>query len=408
MTHQTLPLPAESTGKCPVLQRILPTDGTQLHPSPTLAEWRAEAAATPLTYADGHVGWIVTRHELAQTVLADPRFTRETTRLPMPGNPHADIDDDAQESIRVGGPLDNDGDVHAKLRRAIAPRFSLKAARGYRSQIADIVHRQIGSFDAKEKPVDLTANYAEPISAQVHCFVMGVPEQLISKYSEIFVGESTFQEKFDFAREALALKRQAPAEDVLSDLVRSELSRHETEGLALVVLSAGRDSIAHLISTSVVALLQQRDQWDWLRANPEGMTTAVEEFVRVGSLFVTLFSRTAKEEAVVGSLRVLAGQSVSVAVAAANRDERRFEDPDRFDVTRDAFGHLGFGHGIHACVGQQVARIAITEAVAALIAEFPELQLIDADQLRPIPFAHPVATYATGRVMVVGGKRPEA
>ncbi|MCA4132584.1 cytochrome P450 [Arthrobacter sp. M4] len=393
--------PRGAANECPALHgRALPTDGTQLRLSPTLAAWRDEAAATPLQYADGHVGWIVTRNELAKEILLDPRFTRETTRLPMPGDPHADIDADAQESIRVGGPLDNDGDVHARLRRAIAPRFSLKAARSYRAKIAEIVQAQIGSIAKHVGPVDLTSAYAAPISAQVHCLVMGVPDRLSAAYSPIFVGESTLQRKFDFAREALALKQQEPGDDVLSDLVRSDLSPHEQEGLALVVLSAGRDSVAHLISTSVVALLLHREQWDWLGANPDRMPAAVEEFVRVGSLFVTLFSRTAKEDLTIGSLEVQTGQSVSVAVAAANRDERQFDNPEQFDVTRDAFGHLGFGHGIHACVGQQVARTVIAEAVWALMERWPGLRLVDAEQLRPLPFAHPVATHATGQVLV--------
>lgn len=380
--------------------RSLPADGTQLRPSPTLAAWRDEGAATPLSYDDGHVGWIVTRHELAQEILTDPRFTRRTTRLPCPGDPHADIDDDARESFRVGGPLDNDGEVHRRLRRAIAPRFSVKAARSHRAEIAGIVRRQLALLAANPGPVDLTVHYAEPISAQVHCLVVGVPDSDAEQYTRIFVGDSTLQQKFDFTRELLARKRVELGDDVLSDLLRSDLERLEIEGLAQVVLSAGRDSVAHVIATTVVALLTHRDQWDLLRDDPGRVITAVEEFVRVGSLFLTLFSRTATQEVTIGPLTVHEGQSVSVCPAAANRDERRFADPDRFDVTRDAFGHLGFGHGIHGCVGQQVARVAIAEAVAGLIAELPDLRLVDAEQLRPLPFAHPVATYRTGAVIV--------
>ncbi|WP_344050571.1 cytochrome P450 [Microbacterium lacus] len=344
----------------------------------------------------------MTRHELATEILRDPRFTREFTRLPMSGEPHANIDADATESIRVGGPLDNDGSVHARLRRAITGRLSVKAARSYRPRIEEIVQEQLASLQqAEARPIDLTAAYSEPISARVHCLVMGVPADREDEYFDVFVGASTLQDKFDFARARLAEKRGAPSVDVLSDLASSDLSRHEKEGLALVMLSAGRDSVAHLISTSTVALLREdRSQWEWLRTNPEGMVRAVEEFVRVGSLFLTLFSRTAKEDVVYDSLTVRAGESVSVALPAANRDPRRFDRPDTFDVQRDAYGHLGFGYGIHGCAGQQVARVAITEAISALLRGLPTLELVDADQLRPMPFAHPVATYKTGAVRV--------
>lgn len=401
MTDRGAATPVPSAGGCPFAAgRTLPVDGTQLAPSPTLAAWRAEADATPLTYSDGHDGWIVTGHALAQAVLADPRFTRQVTRFPLPGSGIDELDDAARESLRTGVPLDNDGEVHARLRRTLTPRFSLRAARGHRERIAAIVRGQLASFTATRAPADLTSGFAEPISAAVHCLVMGVPDSFADRYSRLFVGRSSSQQKFDFTREVLARKREDPADDVLSDLVRSDLTPSAIEGLAFMVLTAGRDSVAHVISTAVVALLTNPGQWDALRDDPGRLPAAVEEFVRVGSLFLTLFSRTATEDVVIGEFTVRAGQSVSVSPAAANRDERVFADPDAFDVARDAFGHIGFGYGIHGCVGQQVARVAIAEAVGALIAELPGLRLVEAEQLSPMPFAHPVATYSTGAVVV--------
>jgi cytochrome P450 len=126
----------------------------------------------------------------------------------------------------------------------------------------------------------------------------------------------------------------------------------------------------------------------------------MEEFMRVGAMFVTLFPRTATQDLEIDGTTFRAGETVSVSPVGANRDERAFERPDEFDITRDAFGHLGFGHGLHGCVGQQVARIEITEALGQLIAEFPTLRLEYAEQLGPMPFAHPVATYEAGSVVV--------
>jgi cytochrome P450 len=103
---------------------------------------------------------------------------------------------------------------------------------------------------------------------------------------------------------------------------------------------------------------------------------------------------------VVDGVTIHAGQSVSVSSVAGNRDERRFPSPEEFDVTRDAYGHLGFGHGLHGCVGQQLARIEITEAITQLIGGIPSLRLVHAEQSEPMPFAHPVATYEAGAVLV--------
>jgi cytochrome P450 len=117
-------------------------------------------------------------------------------------------------------------------------------------------------------------------------------------------------------------------------------------------------------------------------------------------MFLTLFPRTATEDVEIGGVKISKGQSVSVSPVSANHDERQFANPEKFDVTRDAFGHLGFGHGIHGCIGQQVARVEIREAILQLIQKVPTLQLVNSQQLEPIAFAHPVATYSAGEVLV--------
>ena len=209
------------------------------------------------------------------------------------------------------------------------------------------------------------------------------------------------QEKYDFIREVLELRRENPGEDVISDLLASDdITRHETEGLLRLLLGAGRDSVAYLIATTSVALLTNPAQLSRLISNPELIDSAVEEFMRFGAMFITLFPRTALEDVELEGVLVKAGQSVSVSSVAANRDPARWENPDAFDVTRDGFGHLGFSCGIHGCIGQQVARIEISEAIRQLILGCDGLRLLHAEQLTPMPFAHPVAVYEAGAVMV--------
>jgi len=123
--------------------------------------------------------------------------------------------------------------------------------------------------------------------------------------------------------------------------------------------------------------------------------------MRVGAMFITVFARTALEDVEIDGVAIPAGTSVAVSPVAANRDPAHWgDDADGFDVERDAFGHLGFGYGIHGCIGQQVARVEIREAITALLEEFPGLRLVSAEQLEPQPFAHPVAVYEAGEVLV--------
>jgi cytochrome P450 len=187
---------------------------------------------------------------------------------------------------------------------------------------------------------------------------------------------------------------------VLSDLLGSDFSDGEIDGLTFALFSSGRDSVAYLIATATVALLRHPSQLEALRSDPSLMPGAIEEFMRCGAMFITLFPRTATEDVQLGETHIAAGDSVSVSPVAANRDERRFDNPDEFDITRDAYGHLGFGHGIHGCVGQQLARLEIRQAIGQLLAGLPGLRLIEAEQLEPMPFAHPVATYEAGAVVV--------
>jgi cytochrome P450 len=387
----------------------LPEDGTQLMPSASLAELRSSAAATPLKYTGDHTGWLVTDYELAKQVLGDDRFSQKSTRFPdrQGGHPLADIgkdlgsliDEDAIEALTVANVLALDSPQHEKVRRAMITRFMVKAVRGRGAEVRAIVARQLDRLKEHGSPADITMEYGHPISAYVHCLVLGVPERFIERYVAEYE-DAAPQAQFDLVREVLAEKADSLAEDALSDLLRAGLSRHEIEGAAWILMSVGRDNVARMISTMTVALLSNPDQLAVLRDDPSLMPGAVEEILRFGTPFLGLFVRTATDDFKLDGYTFEAGQSVTVSAVAANRDPKRFDHPDEFDVSRDAFGHLGFGFGAHSCVGQQLARIEIREAVSALIEGLPDLRLVHADQLGPMPFANPVGMHDTGTVVV--------
>lgn len=395
---------------CPFHASSLPGDGTPLRPSPTLASWRDKGPVVGLRYEDGHEGLVATRYEIARAVLEDTRFSMRPERMPVGPSVHVtatnpvparvELDDAAQRSEALNL-LFLDGTQHSRLRRAVTSRFSVKQARARRDWVSELVARQLAELQAAGSRADIWLDYARPIAAKTHCHVIGVPEADFDDFIRLFVDPSTVQQRYDFIRHLLQSREGDPGDDVISDLLASgSLSREEIEGLLHVLLIAGRDSVAYLIATATVALLTHPDQLAALRDEPEGIDAAIEEFMRFGAMFVTVFARTALEDVEVEGVSIPAGQSVSVSPVAANRDPRQWERPDEFDVSRDAFGHLGFGHGIHSCIGQQLARVEIREAVGQLIAGCPGLRLVSAEQLEPMPFADPVAVYDAGSVIV--------
>ena len=389
--------------------RKLPIDGTPLCPSATLAQWREEAAATPLEYEDGHQGLVINRYELAKLILEDKRFSQKPIRIPA----HQVIREESDPGINVvGGELATegeldpgnllflDGEQHLKIRRAVTSRFSVRAAKGYESDIKTIVSKQIKHLISQGSPVDLTEHYSEPISAHGHARVLGIPESFFKDYERLFVGKSEENEKIDYLRRVLASKKNFLAEDVLSDLLKSDLSKNEIEGLTFSLMVSGRDNVAYMISTGILALLRHPDQLQALRDDPTLIDAGIEELLRISAVFLTMFPRTAMEDVEIDGVKIARGQSVSVSAVAANHDGRQYSDPDRFDLSRDAFGHLGFGNGIHGCLGQQVARIEIKEGIMQLIKAFPNLKLVRAEQDAPMPFVHPVAAYQVGQVIL--------
>jgi cytochrome P450 len=376
--------------------------GTPLVPSETLGTLRDEAAAVPFLYSDGHQGWLVTRHSLGRAVLEDARFSMYPRRMPLgPAGGHPpEVDDRALRSTHDADLLSLDEPQHGKLRRSVLGRFSVRTVRGHQETVREIVRTQLAHLLEVGSPADLTAEYSQPISAHTHCFVLGVPDSHAQKFISLFVAKSTSQQKWEFVREVVELKRDDLGEDVISDLLRSELTPTEIEGLLLVLMVSGRDSVAYMITTGTHILLSHPDQAALLREDPTLIQPAIEEFMRYGTMFVTLFPRTALEDVELEGVLIRKGETVSVSPVGANRDERRFEDPDVFEVTRDSFGHLAFGHGQHGCIGQQLARLELRTAFGALLAEIPSLTLVEAEQREPLPWASDLPTYEAGSLIV--------
>jgi cytochrome P450 len=387
----------------------LPADGTPLCPSAQFADMRASCPAARLQFQDGHVGHIALSHGLARAVLEHMGFSLRPTRLPSSANgaeksAYNDLDEDAQEGLRGADLLTLDGGDHARARRVILPKLSVKVVRSLQPQIEQITAGALDRLPEGPEAVEIHHNFSEPISFATHGLLLGFDGYLVDEFRAIFTGATSSQDQFDFARRLLQQKRSNLGDDLLSTLIESDLTAQEKEALTFVLLSSGRDSIAYFISTSILALIRNPTQLQLLRAEPERMAAAVEELIRYGTMFLTLFPRTASEDFELEGYAVAAGETVAVSAVAANRDPQKFENPNELDITRVAAGHVGFGHGIHSCLGQQYARAVLTQVIGSFFERYPAASVEFAEQDQPMLFAHPIATYQAGKIkLFLGG-----
>ncbi|MEV8156271.1 cytochrome P450 [Streptomyces fradiae] len=329
--------------------------------------------------------WLATRYADARLVLGDRRFSRAE------GAHH---DEPRQSEARQdSGILSMDPPEHTRLRTLVAKAFTMHQVEKLRPQVRELTHGFLDAMEAAGPPVDLVEHYALPIPVAVICRMLGVPEEDRPRFrvwsDAVLSTSSLTAEEFHRNREELRAymadlvrdHRESPRPDLMTALIDARdtgdrLSELELVDLCVGLLVAGHETTASQIPNFVYALLDHPDQLALLRERPELIGGAVEELLR----FVPLgsgaaFPRYATEDIEVGGTLVRAGEPVLVAVGAANRDALKFTEPGRLDITRTQVQHLGFGHGVHHCLGAPLARLELQEALLALLTRFPALRL---------------------------------
>jgi cytochrome P450 len=328
----------------------------------------------PVAHSDRHGGFsMVTRFDDVRAVAADYRtFSNKDGSLvvPTPGLPPVPA-------------LDFDEPEHRRWTKIMQPLLSSSAVKAVEPMIHEVVSNQIDSFiDAGSS--DLYSSFAEPIPAYVVGRLVGLntkaSEQMrvvAMKYFEA-AGTPDFAARQDdftaFAQDALAERRKRPRGDYLSLVASGELNGEkindlEVAGVVFALLVGGHHSTAAALAGLLHHALTVPGLKDALVADPEMIGPAVEESLRLTTP-LQFFARTAQENTDVAGEKLEAGRRVVVNFAAANLDEKRFPNPDSFDLGRPRNHHLGFGHGIHLCIGRHLARaelrIALSEALRRL------------------------------------------
>lgn len=381
------------------------------HPFDPPAELRRLRAGRPinrLAFPDGHLGWLVTGHSVGRQVLSDPRFSarQELRHFPV----RLPLVSEQRGPARPGWFIRMDPPDHTRYRRLLTGQFTVRRMNQLMPRIMTIAEEHLDAMARQGPPADLVKAYALPIPSLVICELLGVPYAERERFQQqtttmISFGATTEQvmaalaDLGQFLYQLVLAKRAAPTDDLLGGLVESgELTDQELTGIAMLLLIAGHETTANMLALGVYALLRNPDQLAALRGDPALVDGAVEELLRYLSIIHTGLTRTALEDVTIEDELVARGETVVVAVAEANRDAAHFAAPDVLDIRRSATGHIAFGHGVHQCLGQQLARIEMRVGYTALFKRFPDLRLAVAPQ--ELSMRSDMAVYGVHRLPV--------
>jgi cytochrome P450 len=353
--------------------------GCPFDPPAELAELREQRPLTRMAYPDGHVGWLVTNHELTRAVLGDTRFSSryELMHLPFPGP--------EMPSAPPGDMTGIDPPEHTRFRQLLAGHFTVRRMRLLTERVEQVCAERLDAMAEQGPPTDLVTAFAQPVPALMICELLGVPyadHDFFQRQALALTSTSAPMEEkgaalnalYDYLRDLVLAKRKNPTDDLLSDLTTSDLDDVELGGIGSFLLGAGLDTTSNMIALGTFALLTNPDQLAALRDGRSGVEQAVEELLRYLTIAHTNV-RAALTDVELGGEVIRAGETVTVSMQAANRDPARYPDPDVLDLSRHAVGHVALGYGIHQCLGQQLARVEMRAAFPALLTRFPTLRL---------------------------------
>lgn len=359
-------------------------------PAPDVEAVRDGAGIVRVPTPFGPPSWLLTRHEDVRRMLGDTAgFSNGWTTADLVGG--ASRDPRHLSGDGSGNLLSMDPPEHNRLRRMLTPEFTVRRMRRMEPRITEIVDEHLDLLERHGSPADLVSQYALPIPSLVICELLGVPvadrdefQERTRKQLDLTVPDD---DKVELGREAQAYMtdlveraRRDPGDDLIGMMIREhdeELTNAELIGVANLLLVAGHETTSNMLGLGTLALLRHPDQLAAVRDEPESVPGAVEELMRWLSVVNSGSPRLATRDVELGGVTIRRGDLVSFNLPAANRDSGLVADPDRFDIARPANQHLGFGHGIHHCLGAPLARMEMRIAFPALLRRFPALRLAD-------------------------------
>ncbi|MEV4972831.1 cytochrome P450 family protein [Streptomyces scopuliridis] len=371
-------------------------------PYPAYAWLREHSPVHRTALPSGVEAWLVTRYVDARQALADARLSKNPTHHAGPAHAKGKTGIPGERKAELMTHLLNiDPPDHTRLRRLVSKAFTPRRVAEFAPRVQELTDRLIDDFAAKGE-ADLIHDFAFPLPIYAICDLLGVPREdqddfrdwagMMLRHSKPGhaggprggVGRAVKKIR-GYLADLIHRKRADPGDDLISGLIRAgdhgeHLTENEAAAMAFIILFAGFETTVNLIGNGMFALLRHPDQRALLQrslaAGETGLlATGVEELLRYDGPVELATWRYATEPLTLGGERIATGDAVLVVLAAADRDPERFTDPDTLDLSRRDNQHLGYGHGIHYCLGAPLARVEGQTALATLLTRLPDVRL---------------------------------
>lgn len=354
-----------------------------LAPPAEFAEWRREPGLRRAMW-NGQLTWIISRYQDIRAALVDPRLSADT------------LPDSIRPSSEGSTPVifaRTDDPEHHRLRRMMTSQFTFRRTEAMRPQIQQLVDHYLGTMIDGGAPADIVRDFALPVPSLVIALLLGVPPEDLELFQHnTSVGldvNSTdeqrargFTEMFLYIQELVARKAREPGDDLISRLITDYVATDQLDNdtvavNAAIMMQAGHETTANMISLGVVALLDNPDIYAQLGRTEDAAVVArtVEELMRYLTIVHAQVDRVAVDDLTIGGQLIRAGEKVLMNLPAGNWDAEFAADPDKLDIRRNVRGHLAFGYGAHQCIGANLARVEMQVAFSTLARRLPSLQL---------------------------------
>lgn len=358
-------------------------------PYPALKALRDGFPAAAPIIRNGFRMWVVTRYADVRRVMADRSMQRDVAKR-MDRSDATLVRPQQAALLPIGfrrGVIDRDGDDHERLRALVDDEFRLNRTEELRPHTQQLANELLDALPVGE-PVDLVTGFTRPLAATVISELVGIPEHERDGFPDwensILTGTSreeitdAGEQMYALCNRMIELKRAQPADDIGTRLVRAQrdgkLSEDEASSTLGNLLIGGMEA-STTIGTGIALLLAHREQLSLLRADMRLLPGCVEEILRYEGPFRLLGPRFHDEPLELEGVAIPAGELIALCPAAANRDPRKFSDPDTFDITRRPNPHLAFGSGPHHCLGVHLGRMQTRVGLEAFFARFPDSRL---------------------------------
>lgn len=367
---------------------LVPLLRVGIDPVADLGRICSQSPVSRLPVPFGLTAWLVTGHSEARQVLADvDGFSTDFTHLAGA----------ATGVVATPGGLGfADPPEHTRLRRLLTPEFTMRRLARLGPRIHDIVSDRLDAIAAADGPVDLVAEFALPIPSLVICELLGVPYSDRQDFQRLAMARfnvtdgaaaplDAIGESLAYLRTVVTEQRRRPGDGLLGGIIRDhgdEVGDDELAGLADGVLTGGFETTASMLALGALVLLQDPAAAALVRDDDAAIGPFVEELLRHLAVVQVAFPRFARRDLTVAGVAIRQGDVVIVSLSGANRDGRLAPDLDRVAPLRPPTPHLAFGHGLHRCIGAELARMELRAAYPALVRRFPAMTLaVAADQL---------------------------